>query len=80
MEAAITEARAEMLCRRNKRRLRANPRVIKRKMSNWPVKGACHRNPAQPKAPPRDTIVITGPSRTAPQKRRPRVPANPGPN
>ncbi|MHB1920539.1 MAG: hypothetical protein ACYCSX_18005, partial [Acidimicrobiales bacterium] len=72
-------ATAEMLRRLNKRRLRVNPRVIKRKMSNWAVKRAHHRSPARPKAPPRDTIVITGPSRTAPQKRRPRVPASPGP-
>ena len=66
-----------MLRRLNTRRLRVNPRVIKRKMSNWPVKRAHHRDPARPSAPPRDTIVITGPSRTAPQKRRTRVPASP---
>ncbi len=63
----------------NKRRLRVNPRVIKRKMSRWAVKRACHRNPARPNAPPRDTIVITGPSRTASQKRQPRVPPTPAP-
>jgi hypothetical protein len=67
-----------MLRRLNNRRLLANPRVIKRKMSNWSVKRAHHRNPAPPEAPPRDTIVITGPSRTAPQKHRPRVPAGVG--
>jgi hypothetical protein len=45
--------------------------VIKRKMSNWPVKRAEHCNPARPQARPGDTIVITGPSRTTPQKRQP---------
>ena len=68
-----------MLRRLNRRRLRVNARVIKRKLSNWAVKRAHHHNPARPKAPPRDTIVITGSSRTAPQKRRPRVPAGMGP-
>jgi hypothetical protein len=41
------------------RRNRVNPRVIKRKMSNWPKKRAQHRRPPQPTKPFRDSIVIT---------------------
>jgi hypothetical protein len=67
---ALGETTAEMLRRLNKRRLRVNPRVIKRKMSKWPLKRAHHRSPARPEAHPRYTIVITGPSRTAPRKRQ----------
>jgi len=66
-----------MLERLNTRRLRVNARVIKAKMSKWPVKRAEHRNPARPQAPPRDTIVITGPSRTTSQRRQPRAPVDP---
>ena len=55
---AIAETTIEILARLNKRRLRANPRVVKQKMSKWPVKHGHQRNPAQP----RGTIVITGPS------------------
>ncbi|HEY5430270.1 MAG TPA: hypothetical protein VIK04_14235, partial [Solirubrobacteraceae bacterium] len=40
------------------RRRRENPRVIKRKMSNWPVKRPDHRNWPQPAKPPEDTITI----------------------
>jgi len=70
LAAAILETTAEMLRRLNKRRLRVNPRVIKAKMSKWPLKRACHRDPARPEAPPTDTIVITGPSQPAPRKRQ----------
>src|SRR5665647_1923938 len=62
LAAAITEATREIVHRLNTRRLRVNPRVIKRKMSKWPLKRAQHRNPARPQAPPADTITITGPS------------------
>jgi Insertion element 4 transposase N-terminal/Transposase DDE domain len=41
------------------RRNRVNPRVIKRKMSNWPKKRPQHRNPPQPTKPFRESIVIT---------------------
>ena len=44
-EQAIAEILAEPL---PERRLRANPRVIKRKMSNWRVKRPEHRNWPQP--------------------------------
>jgi hypothetical protein len=40
------------------RRLRANPRVIKRKMSNWAVKRREHRNWPQPTKPAGDTTDI----------------------
>ena len=41
------------------RRHRVNPRVIKRKMSNWPKKRAHHRRPPQPTKPFRESIVMT---------------------
>jgi hypothetical protein len=41
------------------RRERVNPRVIKRKMSNWPKKRPQHRQPPQPTKPFRESIVIT---------------------
>ena len=40
------------------RRRRVNPRVIKRKMSNWKKKRPQHRNPPRPR-PFRECIVIT---------------------
>lgn len=40
------------------RRDRVNPRVIKRKMSNWPKKRPHHRRPPQPTKPFRESIVI----------------------
>jgi len=43
-------------------------------MSKWPLKRAHHRNPARPQAPPADTIIITGPSRTKTRKRPPPTP------
>jgi hypothetical protein len=70
LAGAIIETTAEMLRRLNKRRLRVNPRVIRRKMSKWPLKRAHHRDPARPEAPATQTIVITGPSRPAPRKRQ----------
>jgi hypothetical protein len=75
LAAAITEATSEILQRLNTRRLRVNPRVIKAKMSKWPLKRAHHRNPARPQAPPGDTIIITGPSRPESRKRQPTSPA-----
>lgn len=38
------------------RRLRQNPRVIKRKMSKWPVKRPEHRAWPQPSKPAEDAI------------------------
>jgi hypothetical protein len=71
LAAATVEAAEEIMERPRTRRLRANPRVIKRKMSKWPLKRAHHRNPVRPHAPPRDTIVITGPSKMEPRRRQP---------
>jgi hypothetical protein len=48
-EQATAEILAEPL---PERRLRANPRVIKRKMSNWGVKRPGHRNWPQPPSQP----------------------------
>ena len=80
MAAAIIETTLEMLQRLNQHRLKVNPRVIKAKMSKWPLKRAHHRDPARPEAPPTDTIVITGPSRPAPRKRQTTVRAGLDPN
>jgi hypothetical protein len=54
-EDAITEILATTL---GPRRLRTNPRVIKRKMSNWGVKRLEHRNPPKPTKPPEDAVTI----------------------
>lgn len=54
-EQAIAEIIADTL---GPRRLRSNPRVIKRKMSNWPVKRAEHHNPPKPTQAPGDAITI----------------------
>ena len=40
------------------RRLRANPRVVKRKMSGYPVKRAEHRNAPKPTKYPNDAITV----------------------
>jgi hypothetical protein len=80
MAAAIIETTVEMLQRLNQRRLRVNPRVIKAKISKWPLKRAHHRDPPRPEALPTDTIVITGPSRPAPRKRQTTAQAGLDPN
>src|SRR2546429_7058930 len=51
------------------RRARHNPRVIKRKMSNWKLKRAGHRSPRQPAQRPAATIVAaTKPGPTSRKK------------
>ncbi len=40
------------------RRLRAAPRVVKRKMSNYAVKRAEHRTWPQPARRPEDAVVV----------------------
>lgn len=40
------------------RRPRRNPRVIKRKMSKWPVKRPEHSDPPKPAETAEDTIAI----------------------
>ena len=54
-EQAIAEILAHLL---PERRLRRNPRVIKRKMSNWAVKRPEHRNPPKPTKRPEHAITI----------------------
>jgi hypothetical protein len=51
------------------RRLRAFPRVVKRKMSNFGVKRARHRAWPQPTLPPAQAVVIVGASKPAPIRR-----------
>jgi hypothetical protein len=40
------------------RRLRSQPRVVKRKMSNFGVKKGAHRHWPQPTKPPAQAVVI----------------------
>jgi hypothetical protein len=51
------------------RRQRANPRVVKRKMSNFGVKRAAHRSWPQPTKPVIEAIVIVDASKPAPRAR-----------
>jgi hypothetical protein len=55
-EALVAEVAEEVL---PARRDRVNPRVIKRKMSNWPKKRPHHRAPPPPTKPFAQSIVIT---------------------
>ena len=48
------------------RRCRSNPRVIKRKMSNWKLQRAHHRNPARPD----HTITIVKATKPTPTRRK----------
>jgi len=41
-----------------KRRLRAFPRAVKRKMSNYPLKRAAHRGWPQPTRPPAQAVGV----------------------
>ncbi len=43
------------------RRLRAAPRAVKRKMSNYAVKRAQHRNWPRPSVQPENAVVIPTP-------------------
>lgn len=49
------------------RRLRSNPRVIKRKMSNWKLKRTEHRRPPRPDIP---HVTLVGPTKTRPARRK----------
>ena len=57
------------------RRLRAFPRVVKRKMSSFGVKRAKHRAWPQPTVPPDAAIVIVGASKPTPIRRPRRSPS-----
>jgi Transposase DDE domain len=60
-----------------KRRLRANPRVVKRKMSNFGVKRAAHRCWPQPTRPAHRAIVLVPASRPIGTRRLPPTPDSP---
>ena len=68
----MTEIQRHLL----KRRPRGNPRVIKRKMSNWRLKRAEHRGPSQPGQRPAGTITIVPATKTGPARRK-KQPAGP---
>jgi hypothetical protein len=57
------------------RRLRAFPRVVKRKMSSFGVKRAKHRTWPRPTIPPAGAIVIVGASKPTPIRRHRRAPS-----
>jgi hypothetical protein len=52
------------------RRSRTYPRVVKRKMSNFPVKRARHRQQRRDSRPPHSAVMISPPSKTG-HRRRP---------
>ena len=53
---------AELQRQLSQRRLRASPRVVKRKMSGYPLKRAAHRNWPRPARPPGEAITIADPA------------------
>lgn len=57
------------------RRLRAFPRVVKRKMSSFGVKRAKHRTWPQPTLPAVEAVVIVGASKPTPIRRPRRAPS-----
>ena len=71
--ARVTDEIAEQLL--PIRRLRAFPRVVKRKMSSFGVKRAKHRAWPQPTVPPAAAIVIVGASKPTPIRRPRRSPS-----
>jgi hypothetical protein len=75
--ARITREIAERLL--PARRLRAFPRVVKRKMSNFGVKRARHRGWPQPTPPPAQAVVTVGSSKPAPVRRPRRTTAGRSP-
>jgi hypothetical protein len=54
------------LQRLNKRRLRTNPRVVKRKMSNYALKRTEHLCWPPPTRPPDEAIAIVDPTASRP--------------
>jgi hypothetical protein len=51
------------------RRNRRYPRVVKRKMSNFPVKRAQHRQQRQDSRPSHSAVAIAPPSKPEPRRR-----------
>jgi hypothetical protein len=62
LATALIRGIQEILRRLLKRRLRSNPRVVKRKMSNYNAKRSNHRAWPQPTQPPDEAITIATPS------------------
>jgi hypothetical protein len=58
------------------RRLRAFPRVVKRKMSNFGVKRRDHKHWPRPTLPPAEAVVIVGASKPTPIRRPRRISAS----
>jgi len=58
IEHAMTEIRSGLL---PTRRLRSNARVVRRKMSNFNVKQAAHRQWPRPTLPIREAVVVLAP-------------------
>ena len=54
----LAEAVAEVLDERNPRRLRSNPRVLKRAVLGYPPKRKIHDNWPQPTKLPADAVMI----------------------
>jgi hypothetical protein len=65
MTRALRQAIHEILRHLTTRRPRSNPRVIKRKMSNWKLKRAHHRDPARPD----HTATIVAATKPSPTRR-----------
>ncbi len=61
LDVSQRQAAAEILFEPlGRRRLRSNPRVVKRKMSNFPLKRPDHRNYPRPTRTPEEPVVIFG--------------------
>ena len=69
---ALSRALAEIQRHLLTRRPRHNPRVIKRKMSNWKLKRAQHRAAPQPSQRPTATITIVAATKPRPTSRKKR--------
>ena len=59
VQVAVDELLTELL---PLRRLRAFPRAVKRKMSNYPLKRAQHRTWPQPTMPPAAAVSVLTPT------------------
>jgi len=58
LATALVRGIREILQRLAKRRLRSNPRVVKRKMSNYKAKRSSHRAWPRPTKPPDEAITV----------------------
>ena len=69
MARTLNRALAEIQRHLLTRRPRSNPRVIKRKMSNWKLKRAEHRGPKQPSPRAAGAITIAAATKPRPTSR-----------